>query len=122
MRQVYLRVINRAEAVTPICYTYCEPVKAGHVLVINNLACTWALMKTSENAEFFIEAGGQNVYIGDDSPSRAGGVAYMNGKSVAGEHNRVGVHTPDSQNGDVVQFSVSGELWKAEDWRKEAAK
>lgn len=118
MRQVYLRVINRTEAATPTNYTYCEPVKAGHVLVINNLAATWADIKTSENAEFFIEVGGQKVFIGDDTPSRTSGQAYMNGMSVVGEHSRVGVYTPDSEADDVVQFSISGELWTREAWRK----
>ncbi len=118
MRQVYLRVINRVEAATPLCYTYCEPVKAGHVLVINNLAVSWAAMATDENGEFFIEVGGQRVFIGDDAPSRIGGHAYMNGQSVLGEHSRVGVYTVDSEEDDVVQFSISGELWTREAWRK----
>lgn len=118
MRQVYLRQINRTEAATPTYYTYCEPVKVGHVLVINNLAVTWADMKTSENGEFFIQVGGQMVFIGDDTPSRAGGQAYMNGKSVLGEHTRIGVYTPDSEANDVITFCISGELWIKEAWNK----
>ena len=118
MRQVYLRVIKRVEAATPVCYTYCEPVKAGHVLVINNLAVSWSDMATDENGEFFIEVGGQRVFIGDDAPSRAGGHAYMNGRSVLGEHSRVGVYTPDSEEDNVVEFSISGELWDRKSWNR----
>ena len=122
MRQVYLREIIRTEPATPIYYTYDRPVDAGHVLVLTSLTAFWDAMATTENAKFFIDSGGQRVFIGDGLPGATGGCGSWHGKVAMGEHCRVCVYTSASANGDVIAFGIAGELWKAEDWRKEAAK
>ena len=119
MRQVYLRELIRTEPVVVVNYTYDRPVDAGYVLVLTNLTVSWAAMSTSESGHFFIESGGQGVFLGDGVPAMTGGCGHWHGKAVMGEHSRVGVYTPDSANLDVIRFCVAGELWKAEDWRKE---
>lgn len=118
MRQVYLREINRTEAATPTYYTYDRPVKASFVLVLTNLSVSWSAMATTESGHFFIESGGQRIFLGDDTPGMIGGCGYWGGKVAVGEHCRIGVYTPDSAEDDMVKFCIAGELWTKEAWRK----
>lgn len=118
MRQVYLREIIRTEPATPTYYTYDRPVDPGNVLVLTNLSVFWDAMATTENGKFFIDAGGQRIFLGDDVPGRIGGGAYWQGKVAIGEHCRVGVYTADSANGDVLAFGIAGELWTRDAWNK----
>lgn len=118
MRQVYAKEIKRIEASTPTYYTKDDPIEPGKILVVLNLAVTWSDMKTTQTGQFYIQDGGNKVYLGDDTPARAGGHAYWAGRSFAGEEDYVGVFTPDSESADVISFFVVGELWDLKDWEK----
>ena len=118
MRQVYLREIKRTEAAAPTYYTYDRPVDAGFVLVLTNLDVSWPDIATTEGGQFFIESGGQWVFLGGDVASIIGGGSCWHGKAAMGEHSRVGVYTPASAEDDVIRFSIVGELWTKEAWRK----
>lgn len=118
MRQVYLREIRKTEGSIDKYYTYDRLLDPGFVLVLTNLTISWPDMSTSESGEFFIDTGGQRVFLGDGVPARTGGWGCWHGQAVMGEHSRVGVYTPDSEANDVITFCVAGELWTREAWRK----
>jgi len=118
MRQVYLKQIKRTEASTPTYYTKDDQVKPGKLLVIRNLSVTWSAMATTESGQFYIENGGQNIFLGDDVPSVTGGKACWSGQAFVGEGDKVAVYTPDSASADVIYFDIVGELWDLKDWEE----
>jgi len=118
MRQVYCKEIRRTEAATPTNYTYDSCVPAGKVLVIKSMAVTYPNFKTSEVGQFFVENGGVIIFVGEDSPDRTHGHAYVIGDFAAGEGDRVGVYNPESASGDKIIFTIQGELWDRDHWRK----
>jgi len=118
MKQVYLREVKRTEASTPTYYTKDDQVKPGKLLIVRSLALTWSDIKTSETGQFYIQDGGQKIFIGEDVPDRQGGHAFWQGEALVGEGDLIGAYTPDSANGDVIYFDIVGELWDLKDWEK----
>jgi len=118
MRQPYLKHIRRTEAATPTYYTEDDRIDPGRVLVVRCLAVSWSAMATTESGQFYIQDGGEKIFLGDDMPSVTGGKAYWTGQAFVGEGDCVGVYTPDSASADVISFFVVGELWDLIDWMK----
>ena len=118
MKRVYLKEILRTEASTPTNYTKDDQVKPGNLLVVKSLALTWSGMKTTETAQFYIQDGGQQIFIGEDVPDCQGGHAFWQGEAFVGEGDLIGAYTPDSVDGDVIIFDIVGELWDLKDWEK----
>lgn len=117
MRQIYHNEVIATEPATPGHLILDNPVDAGKVLVIRDMAVTWSDFGTSESGQFYIQDGGRNIFLGDDLPSVAGGLAFWKGLVYCGEGDRPGVYCPDSVAGDVIHFYISGELWDVEDYR-----
>lgn len=118
MKRVYLKQVIRTEPSTPTHYTYDDKVDPGRVLVIRGMTVHWHNFKTSEAGQFFIEDGGQNIFIGEDTPDRTHGHAYWSGTVAIGEGDRPAVYTPESEASDLISFSIYGELLDLDDWRK----
>lgn len=118
MRQVYLREVKRTEPGTESYYTYDRPVDAGFILVLTNLDVSWPEIATTEGGQFFIESGGQRVFLGGDVASITGGGSSWHGHAAMGEHSRIGVYTPASAEDDVIRFSIVGELWDKNSWNR----
>ena len=118
MRQVYSRETKRTEDVIPTLYTKDEQIEPGKILVVRNLSASWLAMATTEPGCFYIDDGGQKIFLGDDVPAKVGGQASWSGMAFVGEGDFVGVYTPDSVNADVISFFIVGELWDLKDWEK----
>jgi len=117
VRQVYDNEVILTEPATPGHYVYDDPVYPGKVLLIRNLAVTWSDFGTGESGQFFIEDGGRKIFLRDDLPSVAGGLATWKGLIYCGEGDRPGVYCPDSDAADVIHFFISGELLDVADFR-----
>ncbi len=117
-KQVYLKNITRTEVATPTLYTKDERVEPGKLLVILNLSVSWAAMATTEPGCFYIDDGGQKVFLGDDVPAKAGGQASWSGNALVGEGDLIGVYTPDSASADIISFDIVGELWDLKEWEE----
>ena len=117
-KQVYLKKITRTEAATPTLYTKDEQIEPGKILVVRNLSVSWSDMATTEPGCFYIDDGGQKVFLGDDVPAKEGGKASWSGHAFVGEGDLVGVYTPDSTSGNVISFDIVGELWDLKEWEK----
>jgi len=121
MRQVYLREVKRTEPATATYYTYDRQIDAGFILVLTNLDVSWPAIAITEGGQFFIESGGQRVFLGGDVASIIGGGSCWHGKAAMGEHSRVGVYTPASATDDIIRLSIVGELWTKEAWRQKVS-
>ena len=119
MRQPYLKHIRRTESATPTYYTEDVRVDPGKLLVVRNLAVSWSGFETSETGQFYIQDGGEKIFLGDDVPAKQDGHAYWKGHAFVGEGDCVGVYTPDSVSGDIIYFFIVGELWDLEDWQRD---
>lgn len=117
MRQAYLNEVILTEPAICGHYVYDQVVRPGKVLLLRNLAVYWDGFKTSETGQFFIQDGGNKIFLGDDVPDRASGHAYWTGQVCAGEGDRPGVYCPDSEAGDIIHFFICGELFDLADWR-----